>query len=48
MLDDLLRERETALSRLRRSGLHTLDLAPERLTASVLNQYLALRTVPVL
>lgn len=43
VLDDLLVERETALLSLRRSGLHTLDLAPDRLTAPVLNRYLELR-----
>jgi uncharacterized protein (DUF58 family) len=43
VLDDLLREREETLSRLRRQGLHTLDLVPEAVTASVLNRYLALR-----
>ncbi len=43
MLDDLLRERETALASLRRAGLQTLDLAPEAVTPAVLNRYLALR-----
>ena len=43
VLDDLLREREEILSRLRRRGLHTLDLVSETVTASVLNRYLALR-----
>lgn len=43
VLHDLLRERETALGSLRRSGLHTLDLRPEAATAAVLNRYLALR-----
>jgi uncharacterized protein (DUF58 family) len=43
VLDDLLAERETALLSLRRNGLHTLDLAPDQLTAPVLNRYLALR-----
>jgi uncharacterized protein (DUF58 family) len=43
VLEDLLGERERALLSLRRGGLHTLDLAPDRLTAPVLNRYLALR-----
>lgn len=43
VLDDLLRERESALAALRRAGLHTLDLRPEAATAAVLNRYLALR-----
>ena len=43
VLDDLLREREETLARLRQRGLHTLDLAPAQITASVLNSYLALR-----
>jgi uncharacterized protein (DUF58 family) len=43
VVDDLLREREMALARLRRRGLQTLDLAPAALTASVLNRYLAMR-----
>jgi uncharacterized protein (DUF58 family) len=43
VLDDLLREREEILARLRRRGLHTLDLVSETVTASVLNRYLSLR-----
>ncbi len=43
VLDDLLHEREIALARLRRQGLHTLDLPPAEMTAPVLNRYLALR-----
>jgi len=46
VLDDLLRARETTLARLRQGGLQTLDLAPDALTASVLNRYLALRHAP--
>ena len=46
VLDDLLRERETALAHLRRRGLQTLDLVPEAITASVLNRYLAIRYGP--
>jgi uncharacterized protein (DUF58 family) len=43
VLDDLLREREVALGRLRRRGLQTLDLPPEEITAAALNRYLAIR-----
>jgi uncharacterized protein (DUF58 family) len=43
VLDDLLAERETTLAQLRRAGLETLDLPPERITAPVLNAYLAMR-----
>lgn len=43
VLDDLLREREAALGALRRHGLDTLDLLPERVTPALLNRYLALR-----
>jgi len=46
VLDDLLRERESALALLRRQGVETLDLRPERVTAAVLNRYLALRHGP--
>jgi hypothetical protein len=42
-LFELLRERETALTRLRRQGIQTLDLVPGAMTAAVLNRYLALR-----
>jgi uncharacterized protein (DUF58 family) len=43
VLDDLLREREETLARLRLQGVHTLDLVSEAVTASVLNRYLAMR-----
>jgi uncharacterized protein (DUF58 family) len=43
VLDDLLREREQTLARLRLQGIHTLDLVSEEVTASVLNRYLAMR-----
>jgi len=43
VLDDLLREREVALGRLRRRGLQTLDLPPEEITAATLNRYLTIR-----
>ena len=46
MLDDLLSEREGALSALRRLGIDTLDLFPEAITAPVLNRYLAIRYGP--
>lgn len=43
VLDDLLREREQTLARLRLAGIHTLDLVSEEVTAAVLNRYLAMR-----
>ena len=43
VLDDLQRDRETALARLRRSGVQTLDLPPGRIVAPLLNRYLELR-----
>jgi uncharacterized protein (DUF58 family) len=43
VLDDLLREREETLARLRLQGVHTLDLVSEAITARVLNTYLAMR-----
>jgi uncharacterized protein (DUF58 family) len=43
VLDDLLREREETLARLRLQGVHTLDLVSEEITASVLNRYLEMR-----
>ncbi|MEZ4216944.1 MAG: DUF58 domain-containing protein [Myxococcota bacterium] len=42
-IDDLLRDRETALARLRHQGVQTIDLPPEQVVAPVLNRYLALR-----
>lgn len=46
VIDDLLREREAALSVLRRAGVQTVDLPPEQITAAVLNRYLAIRYGP--
>jgi uncharacterized protein (DUF58 family) len=46
VLDDLLHERETALAKLRRQGVETLDLFPEEITGPLLNRYLALRYGP--
>jgi uncharacterized protein (DUF58 family) len=46
VLGDLLREREKALSELRRRGVQTLDLVPEAITATTLNRYLAIRYGP--
>lgn len=43
VLDDLLREREETLARLRMQGVHTLDLVSDAVTAPVLNRYLAMR-----
>lgn len=44
VLEDLLAERTRALHALARRGVQTLDLAPQQVTAAVLNRYLALRT----
>jgi len=46
VLDDLLRERDAALGRLRRGGLETVDVLPEAITVQVLNHYLAIRHGP--
>jgi uncharacterized protein (DUF58 family) len=43
VLDDLQRDRETALARLRRGAVQTLDLPPDRIVAPLLNRYLELR-----
>ncbi len=43
VLDDLLREREETLARLRLRGVQTLDLVSEEVTSAVLNRYLAMR-----
>lgn len=40
----LLRERESAIQTLRRKGVWVLDVQPENLTVSVVNQYLELKT----
>lgn len=45
-VNELLKERETTLGRLRQAGLHTLDLFPNSITTSVLNRYLTLRQSP--
>lgn len=37
---DFARERETVLGRLQRMGVHCLDVAPDRLSMSLLNRYL--------
>jgi uncharacterized protein (DUF58 family) len=42
-LQDLAVEREAALARIRRFGVQALDLDPARVTAPVLNRYLAIR-----
>ena len=46
VLDDLLRDRETALARLRRSAVQTVDLPPDRIVAPLLNRYLQFRYGP--
>ena len=46
VLDEVLHERESVLSRLRRAGVQTIDLVPEAITGAVLNRYLELRHGP--
>ena len=46
VVDELLRERESVLLRLRRAGAQTIDLVPQAITATLLNRYLALRHGP--
>jgi uncharacterized protein (DUF58 family) len=41
--EELLREREVTLGRLRRQGVETLDVEPTQITAPVLNRYLEVR-----
>jgi len=43
VLQDLVVERQTALARIGRLGVQTLDLDPEQVTAPVLNRYLEIR-----
>jgi len=47
-LQDLVVEREAALSRVARFGAQTLDLDPARVTVPVLNRYLAIRQAALL
>lgn len=47
-LQDLAVEREAALARIARFGAQTLDLDPARVTAPVLNRYLAIRQAALL
>ncbi len=47
-LQDLAVEREAALGRIARFGAQTLDLDPARITAPVLNRYLAIRRAGLL
>ena len=42
-LQDIAVEREAAIARIARFGAQTLDLDPSRVTAPVLNRYLAIR-----
>lgn len=46
VVDDLLREREMALARLRQLGVQTLDTTPEQVVAPVINRYLQFRYAP--
>jgi uncharacterized protein (DUF58 family) len=47
-LQDLAVDREAALGRIAQTGVHTLDLDPARITAPVLNRYLAMRQAALL
>ncbi len=47
-LQDLAGEREAALARIAAFGAQTLDLDPARITAPVLNRYLAIRQAALL
>jgi uncharacterized protein (DUF58 family) len=47
-LQDLAVEREAALRRIAQFGVQTLDLDPARITAPVLNRYLAIRQAALL
>ena len=47
-LQDLASEREAALARIAAFGAQTLDLDPARITAPVLNRYLAIRRAALL
>jgi hypothetical protein len=40
---DMLEQRDLALGRLRRAGVHTLDAGPEALTAAVVGRFRELR-----
>jgi uncharacterized protein (DUF58 family) len=48
VLQDILVERETALARIRRLGVQTLDLDPAQVTAPLLNRYLEIRAAGLL
>jgi uncharacterized protein (DUF58 family) len=48
ILQDLLMERETALARIRRLGVQTLDLQPDQVTAPLLASYLEIRQAGLL
>jgi uncharacterized protein (DUF58 family) len=42
--EELLLEREDALTRMRRAGASVLDVAPRNMTAAVINRYLAIKS----
>jgi len=46
-IDELLRDRENALARLRRAAIQSIDLPPERIAAPLLNRYLEFRYTSV-
>jgi uncharacterized protein (DUF58 family) len=41
--EELVREREQALTRMRRAGVSVLDVAPNQMTAAVINRYLEIK-----
>jgi len=42
--EELVREREEALTRMRRAGVSVLDVPPSRMAAAVINQYLEIKS----
>jgi len=46
--EELVRERENALARMRRAGVGVLDVAPTQMTAAVVNRYLEIKARGVL
>jgi uncharacterized protein (DUF58 family) len=42
--EELVREREEALTRMRRAGVSVLDVPPSRMAAAVINRYLEIKS----
>jgi uncharacterized protein (DUF58 family) len=42
--EELVREREEALARMRRAGVSVLDVPPSRMAAAVINRYLEIKS----